>query len=154
MKAGHITPGCQSKAKCFNSGARYHVTICENPKKPVQPRSSKAELASPSELPRRDPEMLEHQQCMLAAIITLYCCRQPKPLFLDQIIRKLECNTQVIFDSCSPRSYITSKTCEQLNLPTIAKETLLIKTFGDSSAPERNVTLCNCASGPGCSKLG
>ena len=41
-------------------------------------------------LPRRDPEMLEHQQCMSAAIITLYCCRQPKPLFLDQIIRKLE----------------------------------------------------------------
>ena len=42
-------------------------------------------------LPRRDPGMLEHQQCMLAAIITLYCCRQPKPLLLDQINRKLEC---------------------------------------------------------------
>ena len=42
--------------------------------------------------------------------------------------------TQVIFYSCSPRSYITSKTCEQLNLPTVGKETLLIKTFGDSSA--------------------
>ena len=53
--------------------------------------------------------------------------------------------TQVIFDSCSPRSYITSKTCEQLNLPTIAKETLLIKTFSDSSAPVKEcdiVQLC------------
>ena len=27
--------------------------------------------------------------------------------------------TQVIFDSCSQRSYITSKTREQLNLPTV-----------------------------------
>ena len=91
LKVGHITPGCQSKVKCFNCGARHHVAICENPKKPVQPRSSGAELTSPSKLPRRDPEILEHQQCMLASIITLYCCRQPKPLFLDQIIRKLEC---------------------------------------------------------------
>ena len=37
LKAGHITPGCQSKAKCFNCGARHHVAICENPQKPVQP---------------------------------------------------------------------------------------------------------------------
>ena len=43
--------------------------------------------------------------------------------------------TQVIFDSCShQRSYITSKTREQLNLPTVGKETLLIKTFVDNSA--------------------
>ena len=37
--------------------------------------------------------------------------------------------TQVIFDSCSQRSCITSKTREQLNLPTTGKETLLIKTL-------------------------
>lgn len=43
-------------------------------------------------------------------------------------------NATVIFDSCSQRSYITSQTCEKLNLPVIVKETLLIKTFGDNSA--------------------
>ena len=42
--------------------------------------------------------------------------------------------TQVIFDCCSQRSFITSKTHEQLNVPTVGKETLLIKTFGDNSA--------------------
>ena len=46
LKAGHITPGCQSKAKCFNCGARHHMTIRENPKKPVQPSSSGAESRS------------------------------------------------------------------------------------------------------------
>ena len=53
--------------------------------------------------------------------------------------------THVIFDSCSQRSYITSKTREQLNLPTIGKETLLIKTFGNNSASVRKcevVQLC------------
>ena len=54
-------------------------------------------------------------------------------------------NAQVIFDSCSQRSYITSKACEQLNLPTVGKETLLIKTFGDNSASVKEcdvVQLC------------
>ena len=54
-------------------------------------------------------------------------------------------NTPVIFVSCSQRSYITSKTREQLNLPTIGKETLLIKTFGDNSASVKEcdvVQLC------------
>ena len=50
LKAGHITPSCQSMAKCFNCGDRNHVAICENPKKPVQPSSSGAELASLSRL--------------------------------------------------------------------------------------------------------
>ena len=53
--------------------------------------------------------------------------------------------TQVIFDSCSQRSYITSKTREQLNLPTVDNETLLIKTFGDNSASVKEchiVQLC------------
>ena len=54
--------------------------------------------------------------------------------------------TQVIFDSCShQRSCITSKTREQLNLPTVGKETLLIKTFGDNSASVKEcdiVKLC------------
>ena len=51
----------------------------------------------------------------------------------------------MIFDSCSQRFYINSKTREQLNLPTIGKETLLIKTFGDNSASVKEcevVQLC------------
>ena len=51
----------------------------------------------------------------------------------------------MIFDSCSQRSYITSQAREQLNQPTIGKETLLIKTFGDNSASVKEcdvVQLC------------
>ena len=43
-------------------------------------------------------------------------------------------NAHMIFDSCSQRSYITSMTRQQLNLPTVGKETLFIKTFGCDSA--------------------
>ena len=59
--------------------------------------------------------------------------------------QQLGLNAHVIFDSCSQRSCITSKACEQLNLPTIGTETLLIKTFGDNSASVKEcdvVQLC------------
>ena len=59
--------------------------------------------------------------------------------------QQLGLNVHVIFDSCSQRPYITSKACEQLNLPTIGKETLLI--IGDNSASVKEcdvVQLCTC----------
>ena len=118
LKEGHITPGCQSKAKCFNCGAGHHMAICENPKKPVQPSGSGAELASfsRSETSQERSGDLEHQQCILEAIITLNCCRQPKPLLLDQIIRKLECilnNAQNAY--CSRDIYFQfSKVCRSV----------------------------------------
>ena len=75
--------------------------------------------------------MLEHQQCILAVIITVYCCRHPKPLLLDLIIRKLKCIVES-FLTLVARSYVTSKIGWQLNLPTVGEETLLIKTFSDT----------------------
>ena len=39
-----------------------------------------------------------------------------------------------IFRQMVSTPYITCKTREQLKLPTVGKETLLIKTFGDNSA--------------------
>ena len=46
LKAGHITPGCQSKVKCINCGAGHHAAICENSQKPAHSSSSGAELTS------------------------------------------------------------------------------------------------------------
>ena len=52
--------------------------------------------------------MLEHQQCILVVIITVYCCRHPKPLLLDLTIRKLKCIVES-FLTLVARSYVTSK---------------------------------------------
>ena len=82
---------------------------------------------------------------MLAAIITLYCLQTAQAFVSRPDNQETRMYTQVIFDSCSQRSYITSKTREQLKLPTVGKETLLIKTFGDNSASVKEcdiVQLC------------
>ena len=147
LKAGHITPGCQSKAKCFNCGARHHVTICENPKKPVQPSSSGAELASLS----RSETSQERSRDVGTSTMHVGSNNNSILLQTAQAFVSRPDNqetgmyTQVIFDSCSQRSYITCKTREQLKLPTVGKETLLIKTFGDNSASVKEcdiVQLC------------
>ena len=145
LKAGHITPGFQLKAKCFNCGARHHVTICKNSKKPVQPSSSGAELASISrsetfqersrDVGTSTMHVGSNENSVLLQTAQAFASNNPKTGMY----------TQVIFDSRSQRSYITSRTREQLKLPTVGKETLLIKTFGDNSASVKEcdiVQLC------------
>ena len=45
---------------------------------------------------------------------------------------------RLVFDSCSQRSYITEKLQTELGLPVIGKDSLLIKTFGQSDARLRS----------------
>ena len=111
--------------------------FCENPKKPVQPSSSGAELASlsRSETSQERSRDVGTSAMHVGSNNNSILLQTAQALVFRPDNQETGMYTQVIFDSCSPRSYITSKTCKQLNLPTIAKETLLIKTFGDSSAP-------------------
>ena len=147
LKTGHISPNCPSKAKCFNCEGRHHVAICENPKNVVQSKNpalgvvptSKVECfqENTSDMGTSTMHTGSNNNSVLLQTAQAFVCRSN-----DQ---EFGLNTHVIFDSCSQRSYVTSKTREQLNLPTIGKETLLIKTFGDNSASVKEcdvVQLC------------
>ncbi|XP_068742563.1 uncharacterized protein [Montipora capricornis] len=79
----------------------------------------------------------QRQNALTVKVAQAFVCRPDN--------QQLGLNAHMIFDSCSQRSYITSRACEQLNLPTIGKETLLIKAFGDNSASVKEcdvVQLC------------
>ena len=41
-------------------------------------------------------------------------------------------SVRLVFDSCSQRSYITKNLKDRLKLPVIGRESLQIKTFGES----------------------
>ena len=43
-------------------------------------------------------------------------------------------NVRLVFDSCSQRSYVTQTVKEKLQLPVVGRDSLLIKTFGESDA--------------------
>ena len=42
------------------------------------------------------------------------------------------CHVRVLFDSCSQRSYISTRLRSKLGLPSFGNETVLIKTFGNN----------------------
>ena len=136
LKSGHISTNCLSKAKCFNCDGRHHVAICERTKNVPSSRNLVTEEVTPyrSE-PSQDRSgdagtsamhISNNGNSVLLQTAQAFVCRPDNQEF--------GLNAHVIFDSCSQRSYITSKAREQLNLPTVGKETLLIKTFGDNSA--------------------
>ena len=146
-KGGHISTNCPSRAKCFNCEGRHHVTICERIRNTLTSRNVVREEASPRgsgscQDGSRDAgtsamHISNNANSVLLQIAQAFVCRPDN--------EQLGLNAHVIFDSCSQRSYITSQAREKLNLPTIGKETLLIKTFGDNSASVKEcdvVQLC------------
>ena len=50
-------------------------------------------------------------------------------------------NTLLLLDSGSQRSYISEKLRNELNLPTLRRERLFIKTFGNSNSKCKNVDI-------------
>ncbi|XP_068707347.1 uncharacterized protein [Montipora foliosa] len=147
LKGGHISTNCPSKAKCFNCEGRHHVTICERIRNVPASRNVVSDEATPhgsgsSQDRSREAGTLamhvsNNANSVLLQVAQAFVCRPDN--------QQLGLNAHMIFDSCSQRSYITSRACEQLNLPTIGKETLLIKTFGDNSASVKEcdvVQLC------------
>ena len=59
------------------------------------------------------------------------------------VVSNLNCserkNTLLLLDSGSQRSYISEKLRNELNLPTLRRERLLVKTFGNSNSKCKNV---------------
>ena len=147
LKTGHISPNCQLRVKCFNCGGRHHVTVCENPKNVVQSQNSVPQATSPNgsgtsqerirDVGTATMHIGRNNNSVLLQTAQAFVCRPDN--------QEIGFNANVIFDSCSQRSYITSKARVQLDLPTIGKDNLLIKTFGDNSASVREcevVQLC------------
>ena len=54
-------------------------------------------------------------------------------------------NARMVFDSGSQRSYITENLRKTLNLPIAGQDTLLIKTFGESTAKLRRCDIVQMA---------
>ena len=52
-------------------------------------------------------------------------------------------NVRHVFDSCSQRSYVTQAAEEKLQLPVVGRDSLLIKTFGESDARLRTCELAS-----------
>ena len=94
------------------------MAISENPKKPVQPSSSGAELASlsRSETSQERSRDVETSTMHVGSNNDSVLLQTAQALVSRPDNQETGMYAQVILYSCSQRSYINSKTREQLNL--------------------------------------
>ena len=110
LKAGYITPGCQSKAKCFNCGARHHVAICEKTLRSLSTLVvQELRISSGSETSQEKSRDVVTSAVHVGSNNNSVLLQTAQALVSRPDNQETGMYTQVICDSCSQRSYITSK---------------------------------------------
>ena len=133
LRKDHISRNCTSKSKCHNCGGRHHVSIC-------QANLSRAPLPYPA---TPISTSASEQQCLTVQPEnnTVVCySNSATPVFL-QTAQAMVYNPQnpqckvkarIILDSGSQRTYLTDNLKNTLQLPTLEKKQVSIKTFGST----------------------
>ena len=154
LKSGHIGRDCNSRSRCFHCQGRHHASICgsrtETPRD-NHPNSHPADTQIQRSAPvTRPPHNMPQTNAQSSQVSTnLYTSQHiSNQTTLLQTARaqvhKVEnpfecCNVRVILDSCSQKSYITTRLRDRLNLPTVLSNKVLIKEFGNEKG-----TLTSC----------
>ena len=127
----YLSRDCTSKLRCKDCGARHHASICDKSVKTSQPQTT---FCQPSLFQNPD------QGGGLGG------CQQISTLYIDAKISVMLQTAHAvvsgtgpdatflmardILDTCSQRSYLSWRLKEDLKLPFICTEKLMIKTFG------------------------
>ncbi|XP_068761945.1 uncharacterized protein [Montipora capricornis] len=122
LKSGHLSPNCKSSVKCFKCQGAHHAAICDSFEHTVS-----------------GPEQVENVPNVSTS---LYVDQYRGSVLLQtataEVVRphndSSPLNVRLVFDSCSQRSYVTQAVKENLQLPVVGRDSLLIKRFGESDA--------------------
>ena len=156
LKKGHISRDCTSKISCHICKQRHHASICDKgdiftptgsrgqPRvftNPVQWQSNPPHL-SPRVTDESQPNSSGSNSCNTT--MTMHVDTKTSVLLqtAKAYISAAQCPektavARLILDSGSKHSYISEGLRSALSLPTVGKETLTIKTFGDSEGTVR-----------------
>ena len=107
LKGEHISKICKSSYLCRKCGGKHHISICKFEEKNDNPQVVVSHVES----------------CRLILLQTA------RASVLDN---KNSCNTIILFDTRSQRSFITENVRKRLRLKTVRTEKISISVFGDS----------------------
>lgn len=139
LRKNHISRDCRSSSNCRVCRGRHHVSICPR-RETERGRSVPSESHGSSGTPNTGrPTGISSEGS--TPTNTMYVGSQT-PILLQTAKMQLtkpgsmmpHLVARAIMDSGSQRTYVTSHLRDQLNLPTIRKESLRIKTFGAAEA--------------------
>ncbi|XP_068756263.1 uncharacterized protein [Montipora capricornis] len=120
-ESGHLSRNCKRPVKCFKCQGAHLVAICDS-----------------FEHPLSGPEQVENVPNVSTS---LYVDQYRGSVLLQTATAEVvlpnnssSLNVRLVFDSCSQRYYVTQTVKEKLQLPVVGRDSLLIKTFGESDA--------------------
>ena len=121
LKQWPLARNCQVHMKCLKCQGAHHVAICGD-SKPTLGGQDQDNAASISTSMYVD----QSRRSVLLQTATAEVVRPDNDSYSPSV--------RLTFDSCSQRLYITKDLEEKCKLPVIGRESLLIKTFGESDA--------------------
>ena len=142
LKKDHVAKDCTSAKVCPKCSGRHHVSLCEE----SQARQSSEGKNSVPQTSSTAPPQTREAGTGNTATTNFHVSSYDSILLqtAQAIVQSPQSNAnmriRVIFDSGSQRSYITQHVKEQLNLNPGKRESLMIKTFGNTESAE----LRNC----------
>ena len=150
LKRSHLARDCTSSIRCLKCAKRHHVAICDTMAHTEQHTNSETEVVTHQKIcitssneternvePGSTTEVKPEPGDASDAATSLYVNSTTRILLqtaralVSRVDGNYEINARILFDSGSQRSYVTSNLKDHLELPSVRKEKLLIKTFGN-----------------------
>ena len=127
FKSDHLANSCNSKHKCHKCNGRHHISISTFEKSDDSSDQNNGQLdgATATNFSNNSNNIL----------------LQTATAVVSNTNNSEKLTTNLILDSGSQRSYISSESRHKLNLPKIRTERLLIKTFGNTNFKYQNVDI-------------
>ncbi|XP_068717114.1 uncharacterized protein [Montipora capricornis] len=124
LRSGHVSRDCQ--ARCHRCSGKHHVALCSVQYYPEYPITTRRARDSNQE--QTVSTNLYFTQDVNNKCILLQTARAN----VRSPHGGNSCNVRILFDSCSQKSYISSRLRSKLSLRPIGSDTVLIQTFGNN----------------------
>ena len=113
-------------ARCYRCGGKHHVSLCC-----VQdPPNQKNQAGNPAQEQTVSTNLYFTQDVKNNCVLL----QTARARVANPNQENHSCNVRILLDSCSQKSYISTRLRYKLQLPSIGSETVLIKTFGKEEA--------------------
>ena len=139
LKGNHTSRECVSRSNCYHCNERHHAAICgangEN-RRPTRNLPAQDPPAATSTPNARQPPPVAAQTVSTnytsndsLSNVTLLQTAKTEVHSIDN--PRNRCNVRVILDSCSQKTYVTTRLKDELNIPSFSTKEILIKEFGN-----------------------
>ena len=130
LRGNHVICNCQSsKPNCHMCGMRHHPSICEGKKSQLS--TPQTRLEGDVAVTPKVSGVTSNNYCYADRETNVLL--QTAPATVTNVEQSKSIQTRVLFDLGSQKSYCTLSVKNTLNLPTLKKEWIMIKTLGEAN---------------------